>query len=881
MGRKRWSRACASIGIAAFLGLCLNLITYSMCLWNERLESVSTARGGPGLPSKDVASFSQKTLAEMQSKMAQKEQEATRLRRQENTQTAQRVIDCDSSPPRDAFSPATRHTVIEWDSFDDMYSFSSFMNTQGQPAEKRQGDSERDYVDMKEAALQLMNSQDHRDLTLVKLVHGYKRTDSLRGTEYILDLYLALPNGSPVSRRVHLLRPFRDVVLESVQTYTDLNIKISLIMPLSKRLDIFKQFLYRFRKCCIGQKFVDVLLVIVYFGQELLEEVKTLLAKYSSVFNWNSYVVLELDESFSRGKGLMKGAEYIKQTPAANRVMFFCDVDIRYTMSFLQRCYRNVERNKRVYYPIVFSLYNPALAANRNQDSAVYIKKESGFWRDFGYGMACMYVDDFFAAGGFDLSIKGWGGEDVDLYEKLVKSGIKMMRSVDEGIYHIFHEKDCNAGLTPEQYQSCVNSKISTSGSQKQLGNIIIEQRETINQLERELAMEKKLLKSKGLGNISSYGVGGVVAAAADETVAEGKETVRRKRLKIYIYSMPSRFNHEQLKINDEDPPAIWDYDCTSNSYSAEYDIHQRLIDSEFRTEEPEEADLFYVPVYMACFYINQDEEQALEKTRKFSQEALKYVMTQFPYFNRSLGRDHLWTFTVPQGPKAFGEWRFIKNGIFLIQHASLSSESFSPHKDIAIPSYLDPGDVRPIYGISFTDRPTRTLLAHYSGSAFSVDNRRVNGGISHVAHQLIRLYSHVPRFRLSFSRTKAYYLDMMSSIFCLCPESEQDTHRVYESILLGCIPVIIGHDLELAFEDIVDYSKFIVQISPKNIEHVHTILLGIKDDEITMMRANMEQIWSMVSYDKTVGHAFDNIVYSLAKRKPEKAMKREFHRLD
>ena len=283
MARKQWFRICLSIGILAFLGLCLNLVTYSMCIWNDKLESVPIARGGPAFPPKDVASVEHRTFAELQSKVVLYEQEVARLRRQAGSQItkqAELVVDCESSPPRDGYSPKTRHTVIEWDSFDDMYSFSSYMNTQGQPAEKRQGDSERDYVDLKEAALQLLNNQDHRDLSLVKLVHGYRRTDSLRGTEYILDLYLSLPDGSPVSQRVHLLRPFRETILESVQTYTDMNIRISLIMPLSQRLDIFKQFMYRFRKCCIGQKFVDVLLVIVYFGHEQLKEVKELLGKY-------------------------------------------------------------------------------------------------------------------------------------------------------------------------------------------------------------------------------------------------------------------------------------------------------------------------------------------------------------------------------------------------------------------------------------------------------------------------------------------------------------------------------------------------------------------------------------------------------------------------
>ena len=37
----------------------------------------------------------------------------------------------------------------------------------------------------------------------------------------------------------------------------------------------------------------------------------------------------------------------------------------------------------------------------------------------FGYGMASMYNSDLRSLGGFDKSIKGWGKEDVDLFDKV------------------------------------------------------------------------------------------------------------------------------------------------------------------------------------------------------------------------------------------------------------------------------------------------------------------------------------------------------------------------------------------------------------------------------------------------------------------------------
>lgn len=47
------------------------------------------------------------------------------------------------------------------------------------------------------------------------------------------------------------------------------------------------------------------------------------------------------------------------------------------------------------------------------------INEEVGYWRAFGFGIVAMYKSDLKAVGGLDTSILGWGGEDVDLYEKV------------------------------------------------------------------------------------------------------------------------------------------------------------------------------------------------------------------------------------------------------------------------------------------------------------------------------------------------------------------------------------------------------------------------------------------------------------------------------
>ncbi|KAJ4752985.1 Exostosin family protein [Rhynchospora pubera] len=316
------------------------------------------------------------------------------------------------------------------------------------------------------------------------------------------------------------------------------------------------------------------------------------------------------------------------------------------------------------------------------------------------------------------------------------------------------------------------------------------------------------------------------------------------------VYRNPRAFHQSYLEMEKrfkifaykEGEPPIFHSGPTANIYSIEGHFIHEMEDgaNPFLTQDPSEAHVFFLPIsitHIVSYVYRRDVPDYWGPLRHVVADYVDVIKEKYPYWNRSAGADHLFVACHDWGAYLSGKdtkRELYENSIRVVCNAN-TSEGFILNKDVTLAGInLPDGKIaRPERDI---DPNQRTLLAFFAGGAHGYIREAVLNHWKGKDPEVV-VYEYLPK-------GLNYYSFMKRSKFCLCPSGyEVGTPRITEAIFMGCVPVIIAVDYPLPFSDVLDWSKFSVQIPVEKISEIKVILKGISERRYRMLKSRVLQV--------------------------------------
>ncbi|XP_038724623.1 probable arabinosyltransferase ARAD1 [Tripterygium wilfordii] len=366
-----------------------------------------------------------------------------------------------------------------------------------------------------------------------------------------------------------------------------------------------------------------------------------------------------------------------------------------------------------------------------------------------------------------------------------------------------------------------------------------------------------------------------------------------KQTLRVFLYDLHPEFHFELLDWKPSGE-SVWpdirtkilDYPGGLNlQHSIEYWLTLDLLASELpgstsarsaiRVRNSSEADVLFVPFFSSLSYNRYSKVNPHQKKSRnnFLQEKLVTFLTAQPEWKRSGGRDHI---VLAHHPNSMLKARMkLWPAMFILSDfgryppniANVEKDVIAPYKHVIRRYVNDKSD--------FDSRPT---LLYFQGAIY-----RKDGG--YARQELFYLLKDEKDVHFSFGSVQKGGINsasqgMHSSKFCLNIAGDTpSSNRLFDAIASHCVPVIISDDIELPYEDVLDYSQFCIFVRTSDAikkNFLINLIRSIGKDEWTRMWKKLQEVENFFEfqYPSKEGDAVQMIWQAIARKVPSIKMK-------
>eukprot|EP00276_Gloeochaete_wittrockiana_P009653 CAMPEP_0184644848 /NCGR_PEP_ID=MMETSP0308-20130426/1473_1 /TAXON_ID=38269 /ORGANISM="Gloeochaete witrockiana, Strain SAG 46.84" /LENGTH=395 /DNA_ID=CAMNT_0027073571 /DNA_START=103 /DNA_END=1287 /DNA_ORIENTATION=- len=333
--------------------------------------------------------------------------------------------------------------------------------------------------------------------------------------------------------------------------------------------------------------------------------------------------------------------------------------------------------------------------------------------------------------------------------------------------------------------------------------------------------------------------------------VATAQRTSESEQSSLIITKSRPWDDHGQCKIRviDLDPKFHVDVfqayaaavPLEKRQHGQEYYVHQALLRSSVLTTNNDEADLFLVPYYASCRDVLC---KWFNKSCGFTPLVAKDI-TPHTAWSKYEGRNFAFMSGHTLG---FTDRKLLANSMKVVNDftcanfwdlsvVDLRRDIILPYP-VAFPEWMITPDGRP------DPPPARDILAFFTGAVFRwrTTRMRLRKEIENEPGVMFNAVRNVG----SQKNHSDYSMYLMRSVFCLAIEGDcPATKRVFESIVAGCIPVILADDIILPFEDRFKWDEFAVFFNTNTTgKEILTKLREMPSFEIQSRQRALAEIW-------------------------------------
>ncbi|XVF31950.1 hypothetical protein REPUB_Repub17cG0039300 [Reevesia pubescens] len=297
------------------------------------------------------------------------------------------------------------------------------------------------------------------------------------------------------------------------------------------------------------------------------------------------------------------------------------------------------------------------------------------------------------------------------------------------------------------------------------------------------------------------------------------------KLFKIYVYQ-------------EGEPPIFHNGPCRSIYSSEGRFIHELEKGKFYRTEDPDEALVYFLPfsVVMLVQYLYEPETFNTDAIGRAVVDYIDVIARKHPYWNRSLGADHFMLSCHDWGPRASSYVPHLYHKSIRVLCNANTSEGFNPAKDASFPEInLLTGEVEGLLGGPSPSR--RSILVFFTGRLHGYIRYLLLNEWKDKQDPDVQVYDQLPK-------GVSYMSKLKNSRFCLCPSGyEVASPRIVEAIYAECVPVLISDSYVPPFSDVLNWNSFSVQIAVKDIPNIKKILMSVSQRQYLRMQRRVKQV--------------------------------------